>query len=786
MKHTGIESTIRRNLAALAATLLPPLLHAGTVAWYHFSEIVPGETSGTSTIFENSANPGVMQAFPATTVNENRAHLTGVASWPEKMMLCDGTNGTDVVNSGGRGFYSNSDVGIVKVSDVSALAETENGDSVEKSFTMEFFMKCLSLPTNPTSTGNNQPTTRTVLSRTSSGGAWWKLMTNNGAFKFHTSSDSTMSENWGFSIGSAANIRKWHHFAITYNASTRTYSFYADYVKIFSKQLAAKLAVGDAPIILGGSTQGNSVYGGGIGNKGTSSLADVNFVADEFRVSDAVLAPQEFVGWKLASKADVAIRLGFDDLSEAGLDSFPLPLVWNSASHPAATKATISINSGASATTTTADEAVAVVHDGIRDEGGDNFGALALAGNESHQSAKITIPETGLTTSGFTAETFVKFDPDNYVFSGDSGYLFEASGSWYVRFLASGGVQGSVGGNQFVFVNKGYWGSPAEGKNIDGNWHHVAFVYDPSAATKCSLYIDYVYVGGTATALSDAADGKLNIAGGHWDTTTGVFGDALLDEVKITRRALKPWDFQRGNWISGPTLLWADFDGALGQTPTISPFYAEGISDVTIAERSPACVGGVPAQTTETTDKAVVNDDNTASMRFDGHGYVWFKNPAVLASELTVEMFVKNRCASSAGLIALYDGNSVNDAIWGLELDANGQTPVFVIGSGASQTRVAFTGTTLDSRWHHVALVISTPDSGDSTVKLLVDGALAATRSLSVRIRQTATTPRVWLGRATNGAAFTGLIDEVRISEGELASGNMMFLQEGATVLYVR
>lgn len=772
-----IQRVLKIGICFFAAAATFPLAAvAGTVAWYHFSEMVPGAASTASTVFENAANNGVMQAYPATTVNERRTDLVGVAAWPEKMLLCDGTNGIDVVNSGGCGFYLNTDVGIVKVSDVSVIAETDNGDSVEKSFTMEFFMQCLSLPTNPTSTGNNQPTTRTVLSRTSSGGAWWKLMTNNGAFKFHASSDSTMSENWSFNIGNAANIRKWHHFAVTYDASTRTYAFYADYVKIFSKQLVAKLAVGDAPIVLGGSTQSSSVYGGGIGNKGTSSLADVNFMVDEFRISDAVLAPQEFMGWKLASKSDVVVRLGFDDLSEAGLDTFPLPLGWNSASHPAVNKATVSVNSGAIAAATSADEAVAVVHDGIRDEGDDNFGALVLSGNESRQSAKITISETGLTTSGFTAETFVKFNPDNYVFSGDSGYLFEASGSWYVRFLAGGGVQGSVGGGQFVFVNKGYWGSPAEGKNIDGNWHHVAFVYDPSAATKCSLYIDYVYVGGTATALSAAADGTLNIAGSHWDSTTGVFGDALLDEVKVTRRALKPWEFQRGDYVPGPTLLMADFDGGEGlvYTPVISSLTSSGFN----GDTHPAQDGAIPFPQTVTGDKTVVNESNTASMLFSAQGYVLFANPSVLAPELTVEFFVKNKSSGKAGLIALYDGNSVSDAIWGLELDTDGQTPVFVVGQGGSQTRVAFAGVALDRRWHHVAVVMKTPDEGTSTIKLLLDGENVSTQTLPVRIRQTCATPRVWLGRATDNSAFRGYMDELRISEGELSVDDLMQMKK--------
>lgn len=776
------------NLATLftssAAALCSSTLIAGTVAWYHFSEMEPGEASTIETVFENSANPGIMRAVPATTVNERRTDLVGTDAWPEKMVLSPATNGVDVVNLG-HGFYIGTDVGIVKVSDdIGTLAETEGGASVEKSYTMEFFMQCLSLPTNPTSTGNSQPTTRTVLSRTSPGGAWWKLLTNNGAFKFHASTDNTMTENWGFSIGNAANIRKWHHFAVTYDASTRTYSFYADYAKIFAKQLSAKLPVGDAPIVLGGSTQSNSQYGGGIGNKGTASLSDVNFLVDEFRISDGVLAPSQLMGWKLASDTDVSAHIRFDDAATAGLEMFPIPVGWNSAAHPAV-KTTETVNSSASASTQTSDMAVATVHDGIRDAGTANSGALSLVANESNASARFAIPEDGLASGDFTAEAFVQFNPDNYAFNGDSGYLFEAKDSWSVRFMAGGAVQGNVGGSQFVYVNKGYWGSPADGKNVDGNWHHVAFVRDSAAGT-VSLYIDYIYMGGTTAALPVAGDGKIYISGAHWNTTQYTLGTALLDEVKVTRRVLKPWEFLRGNYIAGPTLLWADFDegDGLAQSPFVAQFHSSQI--VAGSGASPARSGSVPAQTTETVGKEVVNDANAASMGFPADGYVWFRNPAVLAPELTIEMFVKNRCDGRAGLVALYDGNTVDDALWGLELDTDGKTPVFVEGAGGSQTRIAFSGAALDSKWHHVALVIKTPDSGNSSAMLLVDGESKGEHTLSRRIRETATTPRVWLGRATNGATFNGNIDELRISEGELAASDMMALTQDATILFVR
>jgi hypothetical protein len=490
------------------------------------------------------------------------------------------------------------------------------------------------------------------------------------------------------------------------------------------------------------------------------------------------------MGWKLASESGVAVKLGFDDLSTAGLDMFPLALGWNSAAHPVVNQAVINVNSGASATATTADESVAVVHDGIRDEGCENFGALALVGNESHQSARISVPAAGLTDTGFTVETFVKFDPDNFLFPDNNvGYLFEVSGSWNVRFWSSSGAISWTVGDNTSWVNKGYWGNPPEGKNVDGDWHHIAFVYDAAASTS-TFYVDYKSQGSKSGALSLAADGKLYIAGGHWNTTTGIFGDALLDEVKVTRLALKPWEFQRGDNIVGPTLLWADFDDGSGLDfePVISPFTSSSFNGTP----HPAQNATVPAQTTETVGKDVLNTANTASMRFNNAGYLYFATPAVLAPEVTVEMFIKNQSTGAAGMIALYDGNSVNDAIWGLELDTDGATPVFVVGAGVSQTRVAFTGAALDARWHHLAFVMTTPDDGNSTVKFFLDGELVSTQNLSVRIRQTSTTPRVWLGRATNNVAFSGYMDEVRISEGELSAGDMMLMKRNGLSIVFR
>lgn len=762
-------TTIKSLIGQFAAAALIFPLGAETVAWYHFSEMVPGEASTASTVFENAANPGVMQAYPATTVSERRTDLVGVAAWPEKMLLCDGTNGTDVVNVGGRGFYSGSDIGIVKVADgLGSIAETESDVSVEKSFTMEFFVKCVSLPSSD----------RVLLSRKASDGSFWRLvMKSTGQFKFVSSSGDT-DYNWQYSIG-GDNLGKWHHVAVSYDATARNYAVYFDYAKIRSQTAASKLPLGDAPIILGGFT---GTYSGNIGNKKEDDVLTVNFHMDEFRISDAVLAPQEFMGWKLASDSDVAVKLGFDDLSTAGLDMFPLSTGWNSAAHPAVNQATISVNSGASATATSADEAVAVVHDGIRDEGNENFGALALVGNESHQSARISVPAAGLTDTGFTVETFVKFDPDNFLFpDNNAGYLFEASGSWDVRFWSSSGAISWTVGDNTSWVNKGYWGNPPEGKNVDGDWHHIAFVYDAAASTR-TFYVDYKVLGSKSGALSAAADGKIYIAGGHWNTTTGVFGDALLDEVKVTRRALKPWEFQRGDYVPGPTLLMADFDGGEGlvYTPVISSLTSSGFN----GDTHPAQDGAIPFPQTVTGDKTVVNESNTASMLFSAQGYVLFANPSVLAPELTVEFFVKNESSGKAGLIALYDGNSVSDAIWGLELDTDGQTPVFVVGQGGLQTRVAFAGVALDRRWHHVAVVMKTPDEGNSTIKLLLDGENVSTQTLPVRIRQTCATPRVWLGRATDNSAFRGYMDELRISEGELSVDDLMQMKNrNGTVL---
>jgi hypothetical protein len=72
----------------------------------------------------------------------------------------------------------------------------------------------------------------------------------------------------------------------------------------------------------------------------------------------------------------------------------------------------------------------------------------------------------------------------------------------------------------------------------DGQWHHVALVWDQSSHTG-SLYVDRIKIAvGVQTNLSKAY-GNLRVGAGRGLTAT-TFWSGLIDDVRIYDRAVQP------------------------------------------------------------------------------------------------------------------------------------------------------------------------------------------------------------------------------------------------------
>ena len=88
----------------------------------------------------------------------------------------------------------------------------------------------------------------------------------------------------------------------------------------------------------------------------------------------------------------------------------------------------------------------------------------------------------------------------------------------------------------------------------DGNWHHVAFVYDRDAHI-VKAYVDYVRIGTTANmdiglGNIDAYHSLIQVGGGY-----GLSSDAYdikfngwIDEFRLSNRALSKAEFLSSTW----------------------------------------------------------------------------------------------------------------------------------------------------------------------------------------------------------------------------------------------
>ena len=129
--------------------------------------------------------------------------------------------------------------------------------------------------------------------------------------------------------------------------------------------------------------------------------------------------------------------------------------------------------------------------------------------------------------------------------------------------------------------------------------------------------------------------------------------------------------------------------------------------------------------------------------------------------------------------------------MWSIRMGNVGRTPEVYVNNGTAQTVAFPAAAALADRWRHYAVVFA-PSGGDTTVKLFCDHALVKTDTITGTIQIPSPTGGAIpiLGATTgssSGAAFTGFLDEVRISLGEVAVADMLYAPPpGGTVVFVR
>lgn len=278
-------------------------------------------------------------------------------------------------------------------------------------------------------------------------------------------------------------------------------------------------------------------------------------------------------------------------------------------------------------------------------------------------------------------------------------------------------------------------------------WHHIAYVLDVTRTgdDECVFYIDGVKQPQSSfknsQALSALFNDKFCIGGGSTYTISGnpTF-DGKMSEIVVTPQVLAPGSFKLSRnpsgsgviayWnFSGGANVWADKSGN-GHTLTA------------------ANVG--------TKKGAAKFDSASASLGavLDLSGY----------RSVTVECFAKSEAADEGAIFTSGDGLAAGS--FGAFLAGACARGEFVPYADALSAERAAAGGA-DGEWHHYALVIDGDALGAEQTRFYVDGVRAASGAMASGA--TALLNGAFrVGGGYDGAAFSGLIDDVRITESAL------------------
>ena len=804
-------------------------LSAKTVAWYHFNEGENGTkpTSSGTAVFENAADHGSLMGVPYA-INANSTVLNTYASYrpaySNAFPVCatwhdpaTGARGED-----SRCLYvqsSNKDgsgqAGVVFVEDDPKLRCAN--------ITVELMVK-LDLPETVASLKNWAHIIMMRNAAKSNIKAWGLHINTIGTVNLQVQRRDATGEavdsgnNVSITAGSVNVVDgKWHHIAFTYDGSTLR--LYVDYIQQTSKAYTGGIDYnedGNGRLCICGNDKAN--YGRWQG-----------FV-DEVRISDEALQPEQFLRpgsftGKAASvtDGDTAIYLSFDSVQmceDQFFGTVDAPIVFNETMATNALKIGVVLaKDGILPDVETEDVAANILHAGIlatsslANGGCWKFGKnTAVEGKSIHMMVNdyANNGNTHLISSGdFTIEFWINVPevPPRacYIIAEQSatkgpGTLLmytTANGYMYCRLVSQAALDGYETNNVALTYNDAY-----KSGIFDGKWHHVALVVD-RAHKLATYYVDHELVRQhtdfvLASSVASSADYKpFQISGGWGPNRQDEFHNLLIDELRITRRALAPQEFlargENGTAALAPTRAWIDFEGDLAVEPRPDEIPA-GVKSAAV-EYSPS----VPGCRILDGNGEIIRATNSSSMKWSGSGNTFFARNILLERDMasqTVEFFMKGTNGSArawAYMVRMYNTAAADDTqgnrIWSVGY-GNGSGDIYV---SMDTTNIAnqvkyFTGSNLDDgHWHHVALTFEPDGTGNTTVKLYKDYVQFGSEQKVVGLFQTALDGGVpYSSMVVGSASYDGWIDEVRITKGILAVDQMLHVQRRGAVLSIR
>ncbi|MHC4249021.1 MAG: LamG domain-containing protein, partial [Planctomycetota bacterium] len=341
--------------------------------------------------------------------------------------------------------------------------------------------------------------------------------------------------------------------------------------------------------------------------------------------------------------------------------------------------------------------------------------------------------------------------------------------------------------NSLGFACNGLTGTPILQGNasvVDGEWHHVAGVYD---GTTMYLYVDG-RMDASAPARGDMATSDAPVHIGDNSEKTKRRWCGAVDDVRVYERALSAGEI---GTLADPARLAAAERGAPAEagTPRVAPRSAPppgmGIRQGLVGHWTFDEVRGAVA--TDTSGRgangtvravkwvegrigrgALFFNGVNGSVRITGYKGITGKAPR------TVAAWVRTNSGDENPIISWGAGKKGRKYILRLDPDTHALEIDINKGWMAGSTTVD------DGLWHHVAVVLPAGATGVTHHRLYVDGRLDAVGSRSARAIDTASDADVRIGEDFSNRHFRGLMDDVRVYDRALSPGEIIILADPA------
>jgi len=342
------------------------------------------------------------------------------------------------------------------------------------------------------------------------------------------------------------------------------------------------------------------------------------------------------------------------------------------------------------------------------------------------------------------------------------------------------------------------------GKRVDdGNWHHYAFVYD-AAERHVYGYLDYVRYADIGLKEGQSLNTANDVL--YIGTTSAAYQpfDGWMDEIRITRRALRPVEFVSGHAV-GQTLAEATFDDpdapyALTAEPGLRPVLPSGVPGKLTDD-------GETASLSDVTPGALVWDGeggsdiraNSKSVYINGGRVDWPSNDIIVQpDDFTVEFFAKIQDYERYGNLLRVNRNWTDDrsVLWALFGSWDSAYPtqllantMLVTNSVAGQSYFYLGDVPKDNRWHHYAFTFltgGTDAAPTTTITMYRDYVQVARATKDGHFNKTKDSAnRLSLAGTGQKAKMQGWFDAIRISSGILPTEKFIRrVRKGMVILF--